>query len=647
MTAATPRWSVLAPAWLVEVIRPKRAPIPWAKGARAFFGPSVPLAFGVTVAPLAPTLIVAIGALIASVTAQGGPYRSRFVRLASILSGGALGWLIGQAVGRHSWWTAAAIVAVAGVSAIVSNVGNVASTAALQLLVMSVVSTAVAFAGPVWEPSLLFMIGGAWVLALSLVGGARDRSRPERAAVAAIYRAMADQLDGLHAGDETEPQAVTPALEAAYESLLTVRLHDAGRDPRTARLMFVLDAGANLSEALEVAARDRPLPPPAVGVALRAAADTIELDAPLPDLPILAGWPAPPGASATVGSVRLRRALSTVRDLLEGPPPDPTTGRSGWGLLRWLRRTLEALRPGRMGAELAVRLMLCVGLAEVAQRELTLTRSYWITLTVAIILKPDFGSVFARAIQRGTGTVIGAVLGAGVLALFPNGGGVVPFVAVFAALAAIGTALNYGMFATFLTPVVLILIELPISHQNHQVVVARLEDTILGCAIVLVIGYLLWPDARRVQVSERLGEAFGSIEDYLDRVFTVAGPERRALRRQTVAHLRDAEVSLQQALSSPAGSRAAALAPLLAGLERLAAITYAAVSRLDPPGTPAPPGSHEVGAAIADLRDSLAERRPPRDLPLPDDGPLAPVSTEVRSLRSLVAGPRAPAGLPR
>jgi len=30
-----------------------------------------------------------------------------------------------------------------------------------------------------------------------------------------------------------------------------------------------------------------------------------------------------------------------------------------------------------------------------------------------IILKPDYGSVFARAVQRGIGTVVGAVLGRG------------------------------------------------------------------------------------------------------------------------------------------------------------------------------------------------------------------------------------------
>jgi len=38
-------------------------------------------------------------------------------------------------------------------------------------------------------------------------------------------------------------------------------------------------------------------------------------------------------------------------------------------------------------------------------------RSYWVPLTVAIVPKPGYGSVFARALQRGSGTVVGSYRG--------------------------------------------------------------------------------------------------------------------------------------------------------------------------------------------------------------------------------------------
>ncbi len=38
----------------------------------------------------------------------------------------------------------------------------------------------------------------------------------------------------------------------------------------------------------------------------------------------------------------------------------------------------------------------------VVSEVLPLQRSYWVPLTVAIVLKPDYGSVFVRAVQRGS-----------------------------------------------------------------------------------------------------------------------------------------------------------------------------------------------------------------------------------------------------
>ena len=54
-----------------------------------------------------------------------------------------------------------------------------------------------------------------------------------------------------------------------------------------------------------------------------------------------------------------------------------------------------------------IRLMVSIGVAAVVSEVIPLQRSYWVVLTVAIVLKPDFGSVFARAVQRGVGTIIG------------------------------------------------------------------------------------------------------------------------------------------------------------------------------------------------------------------------------------------------
>ena len=79
-----------------------------------------------------------------------------------------------------------------------------------------------------------------------------------------------------------------------------------------------------------------------------------------------------------------------------------------------------------------------LSLAEIARQYLLIDRPYWVLLTVAIVLKPDFGSVFTRAVQRGAGTLLGVLLGSTLLAVLPHDAWVLVAMAGFAALLPVG-----------------------------------------------------------------------------------------------------------------------------------------------------------------------------------------------------------------
>ena len=115
---------------------------------------------------------------------------------------------------------------------------------------------------------------------------------------------------------------------------------------------------------------------------------------------------------------------------------------------------------GRLTRIFTVRLMLSIGVAALVSQAFPLQRPYWVVLTVAIVLRPDFGSVFARALQRGLGTIVGAVVGAVILIVLPPGPLLLIPCALFAGLPPYGRDLNWGLFSTFLTPLVVILIDL-------------------------------------------------------------------------------------------------------------------------------------------------------------------------------------------
>src|SRR6202042_2391084 len=109
-------------------------------------------------------------------------------------------------------------------------------------------------------------------------------------------------------------------------------------------------------------------------------------------------------------------------DLVSGKrQPESSPAPRGPSPRERLRDFLAETAGGRLTRVFALRLMLSVGGAAVLSQGLPVQRSYWVVLTVAIVLRPDFGSVFARALQRGIGTIVGAVLGAIILIVIPAG----------------------------------------------------------------------------------------------------------------------------------------------------------------------------------------------------------------------------------
>src|SRR5262249_43482483 len=161
-------------------------------------------------------------------------------------------------------------------------------------------------------------------------------------------------------------------------------------------------------------------------------------------------------------------------------PPNVTLATSGplSRLRTWGARALEKLLGGWVAWTFTIRMMACMGVATVVSDVLPLQRSYWVPLTVAIILKPDYGSVFARAVQRAMGTVVGAVVGAAILVVVPFGPWLLLPFGVLAALLPYGKARNFGLSATFLTPLVVLLIDL-LKPADWRLAGDRAIDTVL------------------------------------------------------------------------------------------------------------------------------------------------------------------------
>ena len=597
-----------------------------------------PVALGMGTGHLGPGLIGSMGALAASLTDRGGPYRQRAIRVGTVVAAGATGFLLGSLAFGHAGWTLALVVGAALVSGLVSVLGNTASVASLQFVIYTVVASGISFGpGPLWQAPLLYLLGAAWELVLSLSTGIGRAAAPERAAVAQVYRSLARLLECVGSDTaEQERQALTGALNNAYDTVLAARSRSGGQDEQYRRLLALLNEATPLvEESLTLVRIGRPVPEPVV----QTVRDLATAVAHGGDPPEVAGLDA-----VTPGIRALRSGLESVASLLAGRPPgESEQPLHRPGLRERIGSAWDALSSGPATQLTTLRLVLCMGAAETVMHVLPLHRPYWVALTVAVAVKPDFGSVFARAVQRGLGTVVGVLIGTALLVVLPYGAPILLAIALFSAVLPIAILRNYGMFATFLTPVIVLLIDL-LHRGDESLVLARLVDTLIGSAIVLVVGYLIWPDTWRSRT--RIGQRFAEVADDVLAYLRVAlGPDegaRSPLRRHTYRRLSDLRTMFQQALSEPppVSTRASAWWPAIVALERLTDSVTATVVHAQHGGpVPSHGGAHLVIAAMEDIPAAVREQRPPKERPLPDEEPLAGMVAELKVVRGVLSGP--------
>jgi uncharacterized membrane protein YgaE (UPF0421/DUF939 family) len=176
-----------------------------------------------------------------------------------------------------------------------------------------------------------------------------------------------------------------------------------------------------------------------------------------------------------------------------GPPPekqeDPTAGRGeAWHV--GVRKHATIYSPiGKYAFQLSATL----AIAAVAYRLLHIPNGYWVPMTAAIILKPDFHHTFSRGLARLFGTLLGVILSASLAAaLHPGPLLQATFCVIFAWLSYALIKVNYGLFAICITCYVTILLAMA-GYPILPVVQARLLDTALAGALSLLVYLLPFP----------------------------------------------------------------------------------------------------------------------------------------------------------
>jgi len=165
----------------------------------------------------------------------------------------------------------------------------------------------------------------------------------------------------------------------------------------------------------------------------------------------------------------------------------------------------------------AVRLAVCIAVGEILARGLDWHRPYWVPMTIALVLKPDFTTTFSRGLQRLLGTLAGLIVATALFHfLNPPPGLQIAFIALFAfVLRAYGPA-NYGILAIAVTALVVFLFAV-VGVSPSDVILSRGLNTLAG-GVIALLAYRLWPTWERTQVPEALARMLDSYRAYFQAV---------------------------------------------------------------------------------------------------------------------------------
>lgn len=193
---------------------------------------------------------------------------------------------------------------------------------------------------------------------------------------------------------------------------------------------------------------------------------------------------------------------------------------------------------------------------------LEIKNTYWIILTLLVIMRPNYGLTKGRSINRIAGTLIGAVIAAVIIFMTQS-------TAVYSILAAISltfalslTQQNYRWAAVFFTTTIIFSYSL-LTPNAFEIIQYRVLDTAIGALLAVVANYLLWPSWEFMNLERFLVAAIRCNTDYLlsikkfYRTKEVMDVSYKVTRKHAFLAISNLNAAFQRMTQDPASKRKA------------------------------------------------------------------------------------------
>jgi uncharacterized membrane protein YccC len=528
---------------------------PWV-ALRNAIGVALPLAVGVALGVPLGGLAVSTGALQVSYSDGHGPYAQRAKRMLAAGLLCAFAVVAGGLSGGNAVLAAIVIVIWAFAAALAVSIGPTAdSLGVISLVALIIYAVQRLTPEKALLSGLLALGGGLLQTALALALWPVRRYQPERRALAVLYSELShtaivpagpgagppasdqstlarETLAGLGNDHSLEAERYWSLLNQAERirlSLLTLRRlrRRMLRDTQILVRVEVVQRFLDISAAI-LANIGRSL---SIGESADSARESLrELETLAEDLRQEEAKPATAFLSAMTRDARFQmdalvgQLRSVVRIVSETTPAGFEALASRDAIQPWPRRITGSLAKLRANLTLqssafrhAIRLALCLAIGEVVARQLHSRRSYWLAMTIVLVLKPEFAATFSRGLLRVAGTILGLLLATGLFHFFPPGIGMdVVLVGVFVFLLRWAGAANYGVFTIAVSALIVVMVAFT-GVSPKEVTLARGEMTLLGGLIALA-AYLVWPTWERTRVFQMLAQMLEAYRAYFHAV---------------------------------------------------------------------------------------------------------------------------------
>jgi len=205
----------------------------------------------------------------------------------------------------------------------------------------------------------------------------------------------------------------------------------------------------------------------------------------------------------------------------------------------------------------ALRVSIAATFGYVLSQMIMLGHSYWILLTIIVILKPAYSITKKRNYERVLGTIAGAFAGLVILYFIKDNTALFVIMLLFMTGTYSFVRTNYLVAVVFMTPYVLLLFHLLNNGQFKTVLTDRIVDTVIGSAIAFAANFLLLPAWEQEQFKKYQAAAIGASLDYYKTVsqafvgITVPDTLYRLSRKQAFVALANLSDAFSRILAEP------------------------------------------------------------------------------------------------